>query len=240
MTADAPPSRERRLTSAFVTLADTLVDDYDVFDLLDTLVHTSADVLDAQEAGLLLADASGTLSVVASTSERSHLIEIMQLEAGAGPCVECFVTGRPVDVADISEVADRWPAFHTAAAAQGIRAVHAVPLRLRDTVIGALNLFRTVTGELGEADIAAAQGLADVATIGILQERRHNRSEATAEQLQSALESRVVIEQAKGVLAYRHDLDMDAAFVKLRTYARNNSLSLRSVADAIVERSLRL
>ncbi|MET4581180.1 GAF domain-containing protein [Conyzicola nivalis] len=233
-------TRERRLTSAFVTLADTLVAGYDVVDLLQTLVDTCAELLDASAAGIMLADGSGELAVVASTSERSMLVETMQLSYGAGPCVECFTTGVAVTVADVADLGDKWPGFKEAALEQGFRSVHGVPLRLRGNVIGTLNLFRPSPGALSEEDMSVAQGLADVATIGILQERAIREADIAKNQLQHALDSRVLIEQAKGVIAYMRDLDMDAAFRTLRDYARSNNLNLRDVAERVVNRSLTL
>jgi len=236
----ASETRERRLTAAFVTLADTLVAGYDVVDLLQTLVDTCADLLDASAAGLMLADSSGELAVVASTSEKSMLVETMQLSSGSGPCVECFTTGAPVTVSDVAELGDRWPGFRESALSQGFRSVHGVPLRLRGNVIGTLNLFRTTTGVLSDEDLSVAQGLADVATIGILQERAIREADVAKNQLQHALDSRVLIEQAKGVIAYMRDVDMDQAFQTLRTYSRSNNLNLRDVAELVVNRSLSL
>lgn len=233
-------TRERRLTSAFVTLADTLVAGYDVVELLQTLVDTCADLLDASAAGIMLADAGGELSVVASTSEQSLLVETMQLSSGFGPCVECFTTGLAVTVGDVENLGDRWPGFREAALEQGFRSVHGVPLRLRGNVIGTLNLFRSRVGPLTEEDMSVAQGLADVATIGILQERAIREADTATRQLQHALDSRVLIEQAKGVLAYMRDVDMDAAFRMLRDHARSNNLNLRDVAELVVNRTLDL
>ncbi|HQJ35446.1 MAG TPA: GAF domain-containing protein, partial [Rhodoglobus sp.] len=167
----AEVSREQLITEAFVTVADTLIDDYDVIDLLHTLVDVCTSVLDVDAGGLLLADESGDLQLVASTSERADFVEIMQLAAGVGPCLDCFSGGMPVSVADIDRDGEQWPAFQSAALFQGFHAVYATPLRLRGKVLGAMNLFRSTPGELNAPDAAVAQALADVATIGILQER---------------------------------------------------------------------
>ena len=236
--AMAGHTREIRLAATFVKLADTLVDEYDVLDVLDTLVNACADLLDATAAGLLLADARGDLSVVASTSERSRLVELMQINSGAGPCLECYASGTVVSVPDVAAESDRWPAFARAALEQGLHAVHAVPLRLRGTVIGALNLFSNEIGALSEPDVAIAQSLGDIATIGILHERAMRESNVAREQLQYALDSRVIIEQAKGVLSYSNAVDMDVAFQTLRRYARSNGIGLRDVAERVVNRSL--
>ncbi len=189
---------EQLLARAFVGLADTLVDDYDIIDLLDRLVGYSVELLAADAAGLLLADSQRILRVVASSDEDAELMELMQLEADEGPGVECFHTGAPVSVADLADVASRWPAF-VAAVAQRVafRSVHALPLRLRGEAIGAMNLFHHHPGPLPEADLALGQALADVATIGILPERAIRSGEVLIEQLQTALNSRVIIEQPK-------------------------------------------
>jgi GAF domain-containing protein len=231
-------TRERRLVDTFVTLADTLVAGYDVVDLLQTLVEACAELLDASAAGLMLADARGDLAVMASTSERSRLVEIMQLRYGHGPCVEAFTTGLVVEVDDLEAPSARWPEFRDEALSQGFRSVHAIPLRLRGSVIGTLNLFRNEPGLLTPEDASAAQGLADVATIGILHERTLRENNVAKEQLQHALDSRVVIEQAKGVIAQTRNVDMDQAFRILRAYARNNNLNLHDVAERVVARTV--
>jgi GAF domain-containing protein len=237
MTAE---TREDRLVETFVKLADTLVVGYDVVDLLQTLVEACADLLEASAAGLLLADENGELAVVASTSEESRLVELMQLSSGEGPCVQAYTAGEDVAIEDIASVESVWPQFYREAVEQGFTAVHAVPLRLRGTVLGTLNLFLTSPGRLSDHDRSVARGLADVATIGILHERAIRENEVAQEQLQLALDSRVVIEQAKGVIAQTAGVDMDTAFSTLRQYARSHNLNLRDVADQVVTRSLAL
>ncbi len=232
------PSRETRLNAAFVTVADTLTADYDVVDLLHTLVTECTEILAAQAGGLMLADSSGRLQVVASTSERADLVEVMQLAAGAGPCVDCFTSGTVVSVPDIQASTEDWPAFRLAAAQQGFKSVHATPMRLRSDVIGTMNLFSTAVGSLKRRDAALAQALADVATIGILQERVSAQSQVVTEQLQRALDSRILIEQAKGVLSQSAGFSMDEAFVVLRAHARNHNLTLRAVAEGVANRTL--
>lgn len=233
-------SREARLNAAFVMVADTLTADYDVVDLLHTLVTECTEILDAQAGGLMLADASGQLQVVASTSESADLVEVMQLAAGAGPCVDCFRSGRAISVPDIQASTQDWPAFRVAALEQGFLSVHATPMRLRGEIIGTMNLFGASLGKLKRRDAAVAQALADVATIGILQERVAAQSQVVTEQLQRALDSRVLIEQAKGVLSHSGGLSMDEAFVVLRAYARNHNLTLRVVAEGVANRTLDL
>lgn len=232
-------AREQRLTRAFVALADTLVDDYDVIDLLDRLVGYSVELLAADGAGIVLADARGRLRVVAASSEDAQLMELLQLQSDEGPCLECYRTATPVSVPDLGLAADRWPVFLAAARHRAAyRSVHALPLRLRGDAVGALNLFHRRPGPLPEADLALGQALADVATIGILQERAIRRAEIVNEQLQTALHSRVLIEQAKGVLAQRSGLDMDGAFGRLRGYARRGGRRLTEVARQVVDGDL--
>jgi GAF domain-containing protein len=232
--------REQRLASIFVTLADTLVDDYDVVELLDRLVHTCVDLLGVTAAGLLLDDQQGRLAVVASSSEETRLLEVFQLQSNEGPCLDCFTSGQPVTSPDLSVDADRWPLFVPAAIAAGFASVAAVPLRLRAETIGGLNLFHAEIGVVPAEDVQLAQALADVATIGILQRRSTHRGTLLAEQLQHALNSRVVVEQAKGVLTERHGFSMDTAFQALRQHARNGNLKLTDVALAVARGELDL
>lgn len=227
--------REALVLRAFVELADTLVDDYDIIDLLDRLAGHCVELLAADAAGILLGDADATLRVVASTNERTEWMELLQLQADEGPCVDCYRSAAPVSVTDLAGAAVRWPRFVTALAGRGTYgSVHALPLRLRGEAIGTLNLFHHLPGALPDADLALGQALADVATVGILSERAISRGEVLAEQLQSALNSRIVIEQAKGVLAQRGRLDMDAAFDRLRRYARHHTVHISDVARQVV------
>jgi ANTAR domain-containing protein/GAF domain-containing protein len=231
--------REQQLTRAFVGLADTLVDDYDIIALLDQLVGHCATLLEADAAGLLLGDSRGELRVVAATSEDAQLMEVLALQADEGPCLECYRSAAPVSVSDLADAAARWPAFSAAVAHVGaFRSVHALPMRLRGQAIGALNLFRGTPGPLPDADLALGQALADVATIGILQERAIRRGEVLTEQLQGALNSRVAVEQAKGVIAQLFDLGMDEAFGVLRDHARRGNLRLAEVARGVVAREI--
>jgi transcriptional regulator with GAF, ATPase, and Fis domain len=225
------------LSEAFVELTDTMVADFDVIDFLYLLTDRSVQLLDVSAAGLLLADPRGELRVVAASSEAARLLELFQLQNDQGPCLECFRRGQPVTAADLNAEAGRWPRFTAAAQQAGFAAVQALPMRLRDQTIGALNLFRAAPGAFDPADVRIGQALADVATISLLQERSMRRSDALNEQLQTALNSRVVIEQAKGKLAERLGLDMAEAFSLLRDYARARNRRLSELAQAFVDGS---
>ena len=229
------PTREDRVGRAFVALADTLVDDYDIIDLLDQLVAHCVDLLAADAAGLLLGDGRGRLRVVAASSEDAETMELLQLQSEEGPCLQCYETVTQVRIPDLTEVVDRWPTFVAAVERAGaFRSVHAIPLRLRGEAIGAMNLFHHQPGPLPDADLALGQALADVATIGILSERAVRRGEVLNEQLQTALNSRVIIEQAKGVVGQHLTVPMDTAFDRLRSYARAHRLRLAEVARQVV------
>lgn len=233
-------TREQQLVQAFAVLADTLVADYDVVDLLQTLVETCSGLLGATASGVLLADETGELDVVASTSEASRLVEVMQLSASAGPCIESFRTGQVVSLPDIRESPEEWSRFRDKALDLGFTAVDALPMRLRDETIGTLNLLRAEPGEMNEDDLIAARAFADVATIGILHERTLAHSDEVRQQLQTALDSRVLIEQAKGVVAYTRRVPVEDAFTIIRQYARSHQARLSDVAAAIVDRRLDL
>jgi transcriptional regulator with GAF, ATPase, and Fis domain len=231
-------AREELLTEAFVDLADTLVSDYDVADLLHGLAEHCVVLLDVESVGILLTDQRGSLQLLASSSEETRILELFQLQANEGPCLDAFHSGRMVGVADLHDELDHWPEFAPAALRAGYVGVHALPLRLRDETIGALNLFTTSAGVLTGPDLLVARAMGDVATIGILQERVIARSELLIEQLQGALTSRVVIEQAKGVIAAATDLDTAQAFNQLRRYARDKHIRLVQVSHDIVDGTL--
>jgi transcriptional regulator with GAF, ATPase, and Fis domain len=232
-------AREQQVARAFVSLADTLVADYDVIELLTRLVGDSVELLDADAGGIMLADPHGQLRVVAASSEVAQLIELMQVQNDQGPCLDCYRTATPVSAPDLARAADRWPLFVAAAMNQSVfNAVHALPLRLRGQAIGALNLWRHQAGPMAAEELALGQALADVATVAILQERAIRRAEVLNEQLQAALNSRVIIEQAKGVLSQHGRLDMNQAFDLLRRYARFHNRRLAEVARELADRTL--
>ena len=224
-----------RLATIFVEVADTLVDEFDLLDFLHMLTDRATNLVGAAATGLMLADERGRLEFVAGSDENVRLVELFQLQNDQGPCLEAFRTGRPVINVDLAAAVERWPRFATRAEEAGFRSVHAFPLRLRSQVIGALNVFGDTTGgNFDAADVSIMQALADVATIGLMQERAIRRSEALTEQLQGALNSRIVIEQAKGALAQVQDITVDEAFRRIRGYARNNNLRLTEVAYLVV------
>jgi hypothetical protein len=227
----ASAAAQTQLAEAFVALADTLVPDYDVASLMDTLVRTCVDVLGATAAGLLLSDHQGVLRVAASSSEATAVLEAFQLQAEEGPCLDAFRSQEPV-TADLTDARTLWPRFAPVAVSVGVRSVQALPMRLREKSIGALNLFHSA-GETQQINVRVAQALADVATIGILHQEGARAGDLIIEQLQAALNSRVIIEQAKGVLAATGNLDMDTAFQQLRRYARDHNAKLGLLAGQV-------
>nr|WP_285748927.1 GAF and ANTAR domain-containing protein [Lentzea sp. NBRC 105346] len=228
---------DQKARDVFVALADALVADFDIIDFLDVLCGHSVDLLGVTAAGVLLVDHRGTLNMVAASTEQARVLELFQLQNDEGPCLECYHTGEVVTCADIAAAAERWPLFAPAAAEAGFAAVHAVPMRLRETVIGALNLFGARPGSLNADVIGLGQALANIATIGILHQRTIRHDEVVIEQLQATLNSRILIEQAKGVLAERLQVTVDQAFVLLRRYARQASQRLADVAADVVDGS---
>lgn len=223
-----------RLAAVFVEMADTLVDEFDLVDFLHTVTTRTSELADAAAAGLLLADHHGQLQFMAASEERARLLELFQIQAHEGPCLDCYTQGSSVMNADLDQAGDRWPQFAPQAVAAGFRSVHAFPMRIRGERIGALNLFGTEPGRMESGDEHILQALSDVATIGLLNERAIRRSEVLTEQLQTALNSRVIIEQAKGILAQTFDTTVDEAFEILRTYTRRNNAALSEVARSLV------
>jgi GAF domain-containing protein len=223
-----------RLASVFVELADTMVDNFDVLELLHLLVDRSVELLSAEAAGLMINGNGGVLELVTASSEQAELIELVQLQADEGPCLDCYRTGEAVRELHLDQAQDRWPRFVPAAIAAGFTSVIALPMRLRGQVIGGLNLFGTQeTPPVHDEHLPIAQALADAATIAILQERLVRRHDTVNEQLQHALNSRVVIEQAKGVLSARMDITTAEAFELLRAHARSHRRRLSEVAEDV-------
>jgi transcriptional regulator with GAF, ATPase, and Fis domain len=222
------------VAEAFVDLADTLVADFDPVEFMHLLADRCVATLDVDAAGILLVNQYGELQTVGASSEQARLLELFELQQRQGPCMECYRTRVPVSVTDLGEQAQRWPTFARMALAAGFGALHALPMRLRAETIGALNLFCVKPGALSDATIRIGQAMADVATIGLLQARAISHSELLADQLQHALNGRVLIEQAKGVLAERLQVDMAEAFETLRRYSRNHNMFVSTVAEGVI------
>ncbi|MET1059749.1 MAG: GAF and ANTAR domain-containing protein [Nocardioides sp.] len=223
-----------RLAGVFVEVADTLVADFDLIEFLHNLADHAADLSGASAAGLLLADQNDQLHYMAASSEGARHLELFQLQHSEGPCLDCHRTGEPIIVTDLRDATGRWPDFAPRAVAAGVHSVHAFPMRLRDKVIGALNVFGEGPLPLNDGDVRLVQSLADIATISIIQERAIAHAEMLTEQLQGALNTRIVIEQAKGVISRTHRIGVDAAFDLLRAHARRNHLRLGDLAHDIV------
>lgn len=233
-------AREYKVLRTFLEMADTLVADFDIIDSLTMLAARCVEILDASATGILLVDADGHLRVIAASSEQARLLELFQLQNDEGPCMEAFNSGRLVIHTDLRSSIERWPRFTPYAVGAGYESVYAIPLRLRGDVIGALNLFRTNPGPLGDGDIALAQALADFTSITVLQAAAASEARQREEHLQHALDSRIVIEQAKGMLAEHAAIDMPTAFDHIRTRARNTNTKLTVVASQIVAGQLDL
>jgi len=225
----------KRMAQVFVELADTLIESFDVVDFLQTLTDRCVELLRADAAGLMLTDQRGGLKLMASTLERARVLELFELQVQEGPCLDCFTTGEPITNVGLAEANERWPVFTPAAIEAGFRATHALPMRLRGRVIGALNLFTDEQVHLGDTDVAVGQAMADVATIGLLHQRNTHEQTILSEQLQTALHSRVLVEQAKGALAARSGVSVNEAFTRMRAYSRRNNLTLTDVASMVVD-----
>jgi len=226
---------DRRVREVFIELSDTLVDDFDIIEFLDRLAARCSELLGVSACGILLADHHGVLNLVAASTEQARLVELTQLQNHEGPCLDAFATGRPVQAGDLRDAGAQWPRFSAAAVAAGYLSVQAMPMRLRDTVLGAVNLLSEAAGPLTDDTIALGQALADAATIGIVHQRAQARQEVVTEQLQAALDSRILIEQAKGFLTHSLTLGVDEAFAVLRAYARANDRRLNDVAHDVVQ-----
>jgi GAF domain-containing protein len=227
------PPRETRVLDAVVSLVDSLLGDFDVVDLLTELTERCAQLLDVASAGLLLADPLEQLRLLAATTEETRNLELFQLQADEGPCVDCYFSGQPVSVADLKTEADRWPTFVPAALDAGFASVHAVPMRAAGIVLGAVGLFGTRPGALGDADLLVGQTLAHIASVAILQEHPPTPS-TVMQQLRNALTSRLYVEQAKGFLRGSLDVSVEQAFQLLRDYAHTHGEHLTDVARRLM------
>jgi GAF domain-containing protein len=224
-----------RLATIFVEAADTLVEDFDPAEFLQMLTHRAADLVGAAAVGLLLADTRGRLEFMAASTEAAETLELFQLQAHEGPGLEAFYRGRAVVNVNLGEATPKWPRFAPRATAIGYQSVHAFPLRQRNRVIGALNVFGDVKGgNLERGDLPIMQALADIAAVALMRERAIRRGEVLTEQLRGALHSRVVIEQAKGAVAQATGVGVDEAFATIRGYARSHNRKIGEVARLIV------
>lgn len=230
--------REQRLAQVFVELADTLVAEFDVVDFLHSLADSTVELLPVDATGIMLADQRGAVRTMASSSADARLVELFVAQHDEGPCIDCVASGVAMVNIDIAASAERWPGFTAAALEARFVGCHVLPLRLRGEVVGAMNLFCRNTEELGGTDVALAQAMADVATIGLLQQRAVTEREVLAEQLQTALNSRILLEQAKGMLAERGGMSVGDAFTLMRTQARRTGQPLSVVAGAVLEGSI--
>lgn len=228
----------QRLAQVFVELADTLVEQFDVVDFLQMLTDRCVEMLDVDASGLMLADQRGSLQLLASTMERARLLELFELQIEQGPCLDCFTSGRSIVNVGLADAADRWPVFSPIAVELGFATTNALPMRLRGQVIGALNLFSDDAHPLAPDDVAVGQAMADIATIGLLHERSLSEQTILAEQLQGALHSRVLIEQAKGMLAARAGISVTEAFAVMRAHARSTGMKLTGVAAGVADGSI--
>jgi GAF domain-containing protein len=231
-------SREARIGQLFVELADTLIDDFDVVELLHRLAEACTEVLEVDAAGLMLTDLRGGLRLVAWSPDAMKRLEVFELQTDEGPSMDAIRTGRAVVNVDVTEARERWPRFTAAALAADIRSAHALPLRLRGQLIGVMNLFSTEEQRMSENDIALGQALADVATISLLQQRAIRDQSILAEQLHAALNTRIVLEQAKGMLAELSGLSPAETFHYLRDHARRTGQLLRAVAQQVIDGQL--
>ena len=226
-------NRQALTATTFVEIVDTLVDDFDVIEVLTVLTSRSVELLEAAAAGILLVDADGHLRVIGASTEQVGLLELFQIQNDQGPCLDCFHTGTVVAAHDLT-VSSPWPQFADECLQAGFPSVCAVPLRLKDLIVGCLNLFMSEPVALSDGEIALAQALADVACIAIVQDQATRDAAVREGHLQHALNSRIVIEQAKGMIAERGGVDMDDAFARLRAFARSNNRGLTETAEALV------
>ena len=233
-------SRESVLARTMVELADNLVDDFDIVDLLTLLSDRCVEVLDSTAAGIMLVGPDGQLQLMSSSNDAIRVVEVFELQSAEGPCWDCFYSGRPIVNQDLTAAQARWPSFAPVAVAAGFLGSDAIPMRLRGNVIGALNLFRTERGSLRDEDVTVAQALADVATIAILQNRTSVMAAEVNAQLNAALTSRIVIEQTKGIIAERRRVSIDTAFTYMRRHARDHDRRLADLARATVAGTLDL
>jgi len=224
--------REGQLVSTLVELADVFVEHFDVLGLL---TERCVEIFGASAAGIILVSADGHLGLMTSSNEALRNLELFELQVQEGPCLDCFHGGVAVIEQDLTTAGARWPRLSVRSLEAGYRSVHALPMRLQGTTIGALNLFRTEKGAMDESDVVAAQGFADVATIAIFQQRARNEAQLVNEHLRQVMNGRIIVEQAIGVLAESVPVNTENAFTLLRRYAQMHNLRLIEVAQDLVD-----
>lgn len=227
--------RERRISRTFIRLADTQVSAFDLADSLNGLAEQCVELLAVPAAGVLLLDPHGNLAAAAPSAQREKLMALFSTGADSGFWADILQSGTAVHCTELHSEPARWPSFTTAAEKCGFKALHALPMRLRERTIGVLILLSSEPGGADSDDLALAQALADIATIGILQHRTIETGDRLNQQLQTALTSRVVIEQAKGVLSHHGSLSMDEAFRRLRRYTRSHNRLLTDLAGSVAD-----
>ncbi len=225
-------SREERLSQAFVELAGTLVDDFDVVDLLTTLSLHCVDLLKVRSSGVILADLDERLHVIGASSEESHELDLREIQSGQGPCMDCYRTGLLQSAPDL-DTETRWPRFVPMALGLGYRSIHALPLRLRGQVIGALNLMRTEPGRLSESDLRTAQALADIAAVGMFSHRQVAHAGHLTDQLLATRTSRSHVERAVDIVAAHRRVGTATAFRALRERSRRDGVRMSELAHDI-------
>ncbi|MFE3181401.1 GAF domain-containing protein [Streptomyces violascens] len=232
-------NREEQLAEAFVTLANTLADDFDPVVLLQRLTRHCVEIIGADAAGVMMATVRGDLRTMAVSDDGAAFLELIQMQTGQGPCPDCYHTAGEVEALDLTAATDRWPRFAPAAVSAGYHAAQALPLRANHQVIGALNLFRTAPGGLSPADLRLAQALADVAAVALIHWNPDRiRPSDILTRLQSTAAAKAAIETATGMLAEYGRLDLAEAGSALRAYSRHNGGRLTDTAHALIRRSL--
>jgi GAF domain-containing protein len=233
-------TRDARLAGVFVGVVEAFQAGDRFVDAMDLIVQACTEFTRATQAAVILASEDGALRAVASTHERTLDVEEAQIGVDAGPCVDCLTTGRTLEVADIDAVREQWPVFAETARAAGIGAAVAVPIIVGGRSIAGINVFLDTPGHLTPSEVAVIEALARVAAVTLEQRQAGDDRAALAVQLTQALESRVVIEQAKGYLAYQHSTSPASAFGLLRNHARSTRLPFRDIAQGVVARTLSL
>jgi len=223
------------LALAVVEFADALVSDLDIVDPLHVLTSRCVELLGVHAAVLMLPDERGQLRVMAGSSGQAHLLALFELKTGEGPSLGCYRAGRPVSDTNLDRPDPRWPRFSDRARRDGFASMHALPLRQHEDIIGVLGLLSTAAGPISDGDARIMQALARLATVTVLRQRTIQHLQVIVEQLQSALSSRVLVEQAKGVVAERFKIDMSMAFETLRNHARRTNLRLSDLAQCVVD-----